>query len=142
VKSAIVYNLRDKGTNRDDTEDNFGLMTRDYAPKPAYAAVRAAWHGEVAAPKEIVPAKAPVLHVRIVVSNGTVFAKGKAPARALVRLRVSSCRSKCTRHHRVRAARSGHFRRRLGSVRRVRGARVVVRVPGRRAMAARVGRRR
>ena len=45
VKSAVVYNLRDKGTDRSYTEDNFGLMTRDYAPKPAYAAVRAAWSG-------------------------------------------------------------------------------------------------
>lgn len=141
VKSAIVYNLRDKGTDRNDTEDNFGLMTRDYTPKPAYAAVRAAWTGEGDAPAQR-RAESPVLRVQVVFNGGVAYVKGRAPARAVVRLRISRCRSKCTRRHRVRANRSGRFRRRLGSVRRVRGARVEARVPGRRAAAAPVGRRR
>lgn len=30
------YNLRDTGTNPDDSEHNFGLITHDFNPKPAY----------------------------------------------------------------------------------------------------------
>ncbi len=50
VKALILYNLRDKGTDRSYTEDNFGLVTRDYTPKPALAAVRAAFAGLRGAP--------------------------------------------------------------------------------------------
>jgi len=141
VKSAVVYNLRDKGTDRNDPEDNFGLMTRDYTPKPAYAAVRAAWTGDrsVATPA---PQRTggSVLKVRVVVQGGTAYVQGRAPARAIVQLRVSRCQGKCTPRHRVRASRGGKFRRRLGPVRQVRGARVEARVPGKR-VAAPVGRR-
>ncbi|MGI8511485.1 MAG: cellulase family glycosylhydrolase [Solirubrobacteraceae bacterium] len=42
VEAAIVYQLRDKGTNAAAMEDNFGLLRRDYSPKPAYAALQAA----------------------------------------------------------------------------------------------------
>lgn len=39
VRSLLIYNLRDKGTDASSTEDNFGLVTRDYTPKPALAAL-------------------------------------------------------------------------------------------------------
>jgi hypothetical protein len=41
VKAAVAYNLRDKGTNLDDQESNFGLVKRDFTPKPAFAALKA-----------------------------------------------------------------------------------------------------
>ncbi|MBA3305783.1 MAG: cellulase family glycosylhydrolase, partial [Thermoleophilaceae bacterium] len=94
VKSAIVYNLRDKGTDRNDPEDNFGLMTRDYTPKPAYAAVRAAWSGDRSATAAPQRTDGSVLKVRVVVQGGTAYVQGRAPARAIVRLRVSRCQGK------------------------------------------------
>jgi hypothetical protein len=42
VRAAVVYNLRNKGTNPDDREDQFGLVRRDFSPKPAYVAFKAA----------------------------------------------------------------------------------------------------
>lgn len=45
VRAFIAYNLRDKGTSPAGTEDNFGLVRRDYTPKPALAALRAAFTG-------------------------------------------------------------------------------------------------
>lgn len=43
VKALILYNLRDKGTDISYTEDNFGLVRRDYTPKPALQAVTSAF---------------------------------------------------------------------------------------------------
>ncbi|MDO9407677.1 cellulase family glycosylhydrolase [Patulibacter sp.] len=45
VRTATIYHLRDRGSNPAAAQDNFGLLTRSYAPKPAYAAVRAAFAG-------------------------------------------------------------------------------------------------
>jgi hypothetical protein len=45
VKAGIVYNLRNKGTNADSMEDNFGLVGRDFSVKPGYTALKAALTG-------------------------------------------------------------------------------------------------
>jgi Cellulase (glycosyl hydrolase family 5) len=37
---SFVYSFRDEGTNLSDREQNFGLLRRDWSPKPAYAAFR------------------------------------------------------------------------------------------------------
>lgn len=42
VDAAIVYELRDGGTNPADFEQNMGLVTSDFGPKPAYDAFSAA----------------------------------------------------------------------------------------------------
>lgn len=42
VHEATLYNLRDKGTDPNDMQANFGVVRRDYSPKPAYAALTAA----------------------------------------------------------------------------------------------------
>lgn len=42
VKSALVYNLRNKGSNPSGLEDQFGMLHRDFSPKPAWAAYREA----------------------------------------------------------------------------------------------------
>jgi len=42
VNEATLYNLRDKGTDPNDMQANFGVVRRDYSPKPAYAALTAA----------------------------------------------------------------------------------------------------
>lgn len=45
VRSAVVYNLRNKGTDAGGHEDNFGIVNRDFSPKPAYTALREALAG-------------------------------------------------------------------------------------------------
>ena len=42
VKAALVYNLRNKGTDPTGREDQFGLLHRDFSPKPAWNAFREA----------------------------------------------------------------------------------------------------
>ncbi len=38
VRAMVIYNLRDKGTDRSDIEQGYGLVRRDLRPKPAYRA--------------------------------------------------------------------------------------------------------
>lgn len=40
VKAAVIYNLRNKGSDPADHEANFGLVRRNYLVKPAFKAVR------------------------------------------------------------------------------------------------------
>ncbi len=42
---AFLYTYRDAGSDVSDTEHNFGIVRRDWSPKPAYAAYRAATAG-------------------------------------------------------------------------------------------------
>lgn len=42
IERIFVYSLRDRGTNTTDIEQNFGLMTISFTPKPALAAVKQA----------------------------------------------------------------------------------------------------
>lgn len=50
VEAAVVYNLRDKGTDPSDFESNFGLVNRDYTPKPAFWAMQAALRAGIPSP--------------------------------------------------------------------------------------------
>lgn len=45
VKSVISYNFRNKGSAQDDRESQFGLVRRDFTPKPGYHALRRALGG-------------------------------------------------------------------------------------------------
>ena len=36
LRALIIYNLRDKGTDPEDVEAGFGLVRRDFRPKPAF----------------------------------------------------------------------------------------------------------
>jgi polysaccharide biosynthesis protein PslG len=45
VKAVVTYNLRNKGTDPADRESQFGLLHRDFTPKPGYAAFRDALTG-------------------------------------------------------------------------------------------------
>lgn len=45
VAAASIYQLRDMGDNPADAEDNFGLLKRDFTPRPAFAAFAAALSG-------------------------------------------------------------------------------------------------
>jgi PA14 domain len=40
IKRALTYELLDEGTSTTNPEDRFGLLRRDYSPKPAYTALQ------------------------------------------------------------------------------------------------------
>jgi polysaccharide biosynthesis protein PslG len=42
LKALFIYNLRDKGTDPRDVEQGFGLVRRDFSPKPSFDAFRSA----------------------------------------------------------------------------------------------------
>ena len=42
VRSLVFYNLRDKGTDPLDSEHNFGIVTKSYRRKPAFASLEVA----------------------------------------------------------------------------------------------------
>jgi hypothetical protein len=157
VEAAIVYNLRDKGIDP-GKESNWGVVRRDFSPKPAYAALTASLRGEpfvpaavgsdiatqpptarpgVAAVRRLVhrgrrrPARHRPVRLRMRQRHGVVFATGSGPARRRLRLRISRCDAR--RAMWVRAGRRGHFRRRLGRVARLRHCWVSVRLPDRSA---------
>ena len=46
VRAAIVFSIRDLGATL-DWNDRFGLLSRDFAPRPSYMAVRRIFHGGV-----------------------------------------------------------------------------------------------
>ena len=48
VEAAIAYNLRNKGSDPQDRESQFGLVARDFTPKPGYRGFRAAMAREAA----------------------------------------------------------------------------------------------
>jgi hypothetical protein len=123
VRGVVAYNLRDKGTNPDSMEDNFGLVRRDFTPKPAYRAVREALTSAsppVTSPPAAPPAMPPTtppattpgttpggttkpprgsrrkhtrIRVRVKRRRGIAIARGRAPRGAKVMLRTTRCRS-------------------------------------------------
>jgi hypothetical protein len=150
VKAAIIYNLRNNGTSTADLESNWGVLRRDFTPKPALAAVTRILttapspppvepsppaEPAPAPPAEPTPPSRPrkkrerqrrALTLRISVgARGTAYARGAAPRGARVRLRLASCKRPHTR--RVRAAATGRYRARLGRLDRIRRCRVVAR---------------
>jgi len=126
VKAALAYNLREKNSSPADEEGNFGIVNRDFSPKPAFAAVRAALRGTK-------PARRVRLTVRIQRRAGVAYAVGTAPARGRVRLLVSRCRRVGPARLTVRAASSARFTKRLGPTVRLAGCRVNALIAGARA---------
>lgn len=47
VRGQFAYNLRDKAADPADSEANFGLLRRDFAPKPAYRSLERTLQGRV-----------------------------------------------------------------------------------------------
>ncbi|NMM83567.1 beta-xylosidase [Rhodococcus sp. SRB_17] len=45
IERIFIYSMRDRGTNTSDIEQNFGLMTMNFTPKPALDAVKQAIGG-------------------------------------------------------------------------------------------------
>jgi hypothetical protein len=147
VQAASLYQLRDKGTVRGDLESNWGLVTRDYREKPAFAAVRAALAGARGGP----PAARGVRRLRRgaakrgrrltllvrVSRRGRAYAIGRAPRGRRLHLRVRRCRGRSVVHRTARSGRGGTYRHRLGRARRLSGCSVAVQLRGARPVAAR-----
>ncbi|MGI8512986.1 MAG: cellulase family glycosylhydrolase [Solirubrobacteraceae bacterium] len=126
VKAAIVYNLRDKGTNPNNMEDNFGLLRRDYTPKPAYAALTTAL-----ATTSPITRRPRRLKLRTVRKTGHVFAFIAAKPSGKVRLAVGRCarpRARRARVMTVRLNRLGRAVRRVGTTRSLAGCRLYARL--------------
>jgi len=51
VKAALVYNLRNKGVRPSGLEDQFGMLRRDFSPKPAWNAYRQAMADDGGTPR-------------------------------------------------------------------------------------------
>ena len=119
LKSAVLYNLRNKG-NDTGHEDNFGLLNRDYTPKPAYTALRETLSGKSAPRRR--------LTLRIRRRGGLSVAYGAAPKRSRVRLSVSGCRRLRSRRMTVVVSRRGTFQRRLGRSPRLGGCKITARL--------------
>jgi len=131
VRAAVVYNLREKGTDPASHEDNFGLVNRDFTPKPAYAALRTALGGAPAKRRK----RRPLVSVRVRRVGRSSLAVGRAPRRSRLGIRVWHCGHR-NRLLRSRASRLGRFTRRVGFTRRLRGCRLTVRLRHRRQQVA------
>jgi hypothetical protein len=92
VAAAVVYNLRNKGTDPTDREDQFGLVHHDFTPKPAYGAFARALSEAPDTRKLEPPAPPPARRglVRIV-ARGLVAAGRKPVLRVGLRCRRGRC---------------------------------------------------
>jgi hypothetical protein len=87
VKAALVYNLRNKGSNPSGREDQFGMLNRDFSPKPAWGAFREAMAAAGGPPEEagegdgVAPEASTSIHPPQVVAPGPVqvTSRGVAP---------------------------------------------------------------
>jgi len=126
VKAAIVYNLRNKGTDPNTMEDNFGLIRRDYTPKPAYGALKNVLSGSATSTRAPRPRR---LSLRTVRKSGHVFALLAAKPQGRVRLSVRRCaRARRSSVITVRLNRRGRAVRRIGTARALAGCRLSARL--------------
>lgn len=130
VKASLLYNLRNKNSDPADQEGNFGVVTRDFRPKPAYAALKEGLTGNA---RRAAPTR---LTLRTRRRNGVIYAVGTAPARQVVQLRLLRCRQSTWRPLIARSSARSRFSHRLGRVGTVTGCRVQAQLA--RARAARL----
>jgi hypothetical protein len=131
LKAAVVYNLREKGDDPSSPEDNFGLVQRDFRPKPAYDALRRSLAGRA----QVQPA----VTLRLRNRGRFSYAHGTGPKRGRVWLSLARCKRVRPRRITVKVSRRGGFRRRLGVTKRLAGCRVSVRIRHRGSVAATAG---
>ena len=146
VRAAIVYNLRNKGSEPTDREHQFGLVRRDFSPKPGYVAFQEALSADAAAGAPA-PAEPGSTHVQLVAAPTLPLerrpalcvrircrARGAAAGR---RRCVGRLRAAARRYPRRQRAARGHPRR----LRAARGRRFAVRAGRTRTISMRLSRR-
>ena len=128
VQAATIYNLRDKGTDAGYSEDNFGLVRRDFSPKASFEALKDALGAPPAAPaaQASTASAAPEparISFRVRSKGGVSYAFGRTAPRTPVKLRLTRCGAGAAvaAQWKVKAGRDGKFKRRLGRSKRVRG---------------------
>ncbi|HEX8065101.1 MAG TPA: cellulase family glycosylhydrolase [Thermoleophilaceae bacterium] len=149
VKAAILYNLRNKGTDPTDRESQFGILDRDFSPKPAWAAFKGAMaaYGGDEAQEPTAPTAAPVAApdlasapLPVIEGPGTITAtpSGKAPVTVTCPAGERACAGEVTLTTRVPPRRRG----RGAKSRQVRlgGRQVRVRPGGRKTVHVRIPR--
>ncbi len=132
VEAAVVYNLRAKVGPATDNEAGFGLVNRDFSPKPAYRAFTAALRGRSdspsgpAAPAGSAPSSSDLpsevgdrVPVLLQKRAGSIVAEARVAPGSVVLLSATRCSgSRATSRRkrlRVKANKSGLIRRRVGS---------------------------
>jgi len=125
VAVGVWYNVKDRGTDRYEKDENYGLVRYDNTPKPAYAAYQraaAATSGSTPTSGKKARARAArsTVRFRIVRQHGRLYIRGSAPKRARVRFagyrfdrHRSRFRTRAATRFRVRASRKGRFSHRL-----------------------------
>jgi polysaccharide biosynthesis protein PslG len=107
VEAAVIYNLRNKGSNPTDREDQFGLLHHDFTPKPAFGAFADALRGAPAPAPALRAFRAPArrrVTGRLRILGRRVVGARKAP---VLRLRLRCDRADCVGHLRVTVLRPG-----------------------------------
>ena len=157
VPVGIWFNLKNTSSAPDDRVGNYGLLSQDDSPKPAFAAFREIAHelqdGSSASPPpatpppSVTPASLPPRHVlrrrhavvHVARRDSTIVITGRAPRRAVAKLlvfrqdaRTGRFERRASYRWRFAVGRHGHFRLRLhGGVFRSGTWRIVVRPTGR-----------
>ncbi len=155
VEAAVAYNLRAKGSDAGSFEDNFGLVRRDYAPKPGYDALRRALGGrgrrksgrdlrrrssrrDLRRRSSRRDSSRRRFKLRLGSHGRYVVVYVRGPRRTRVVLRLSSCQLARPRSFSLRTNHRGRARRRLGSASRLSGCHVRATAAGGHVRAARV----
>ncbi len=130
IKAAVVYNLRDKGTDPNSMEDNFGLVKRDFTPKPGYNALREALGGAGVERTASKPMRRLNVRLRLKIRRrgGSIIATVKAPRYRKVMVATSGCKHVPSRRLELRTGHQGRAVRRLGRASRLSGCRVTARM--------------
>lgn len=121
VKAYTIYDLRNEGNDKTAMDDNFGIVTYDYQPKPVYQSLKRAWAGSYPGPsglagdssgdgdgtgnaagagsgqRGLTAGGSRGLQVRIKRRGRWLYAYGVAPRGSRVELTVKRCRPRCKR---------------------------------------------
>ena len=155
VKAYTFYDLRDEGYDKQYMDDNFGIVTYDYQPKPVYNSLKSAWGGSYPAPSRAsgggngsgsgtagagrnASTRAGGLKVRVKRRGRFLVAYGVAPRGSRVELTVKRCSPRCKRLRIgkrrtrvvVKAGVDGRFAQRLGRRAKLKRSMLTARVLG------------
>jgi hypothetical protein len=118
VAAALIYDVRDDGTDPGNMEDNFGLVHRDFSPKAGYGAASLGLSGSY--PPRV---PTPGAEVRSAISETAVTVLASPPRRHKPPRRPKAC-------HAAKLSRQAAKRRSSRRVARVRGVRTCAKPRG------------
>ncbi len=100
VRAVLVYNLRNKGNDRGDFEQNFGLVRRDFSPKPGFTGFKqgvaaVAGTGPTTGGETPPPSRSSGAGVSVRPTSGSVRVGSRGQTRLLVTCSSKVAASKC-----------------------------------------------